>query len=473
GPAPPASGRAHGRTCKEVRHAHATRSSLSPQLFPQHRPPTPEEPPVDRLFRLRRHSRPPAGRSRMPMPGRNAPLSRGRSSPARPPEPRPRAAPRPRRRPGRPTPCPGGPRGGRRMRGAARPRTGGVSRVHPEPVREPAPPLRRQPRSGNPRPLVRRLSKVAPHPVAGTGGRDVGAPGCLCPRPARPLHRGHAPLADRNPRGVRQPEGRLMSAAAIPNDLLQATQILLRAATEQVETVTLGRAWDLYAGAYGTQVRSFDSDVGRMKHLTRILGADRQLAMLSLADVDAYRAQRRTETTCRGGTPSVATLNREVEVLARVVAFAVSRKLLRANPLGGLQYPPEHNIREVVVDDALLERILAACKSWLRTFVLVAIDSGCRRNELVRLRWDEIDQERGLIRVETNDTKTRKGRVTILSARARESLLDVPRRSQWVFSNQHGDHFHPAAVTAKFRQTLNAAGITDAAGREIVLHDLR
>jgi len=264
-----------------------------------------------------------------------------------------------------------------------------------------------------------------------------------------------------------------MSAAAIPNDLLQAAQILLRAATEQVETVTLGRAWDLYAGAYGTQVRSFDSDVGRMKHLTRILGADRQLAMLSLADVDAYRAQRRTETTCRGGTPSVATLNREVEVLARVVAFAVSRKLLRANPLGGLQYPPEHNIREVVVDDALLERILAACKSWLRTFVLVAIDSGCRRNELVRLRWDEIDQERGLIRVETNDTKTRKGRVTILSARARESLLDVPRRSQWVFSNQHGDHFHPAAVTAKFRQTLNAAGITDAAGREIVLHDLR
>lgn len=262
---------------------------------------------------------------------------------------------------------------------------------------------------------------------------------------------------------------------ATPNFSAELLNALLLHVQQQLPTdiLTLGRAWELYVAARSGQVRSHDSDIGRMGHLQRILCSDRQVATLTLTDIDAYRAQRRTELTIRKTTPSVATLNREIEVLARVISFAVSRKLLRSNPLAGLQYEPEHNTREVIVDDALLERILAVCKSWLRTFVLVAIDSGCRRNELVRLRWDEIDQERGLIRIETNDTKTRKGRVTVLSERAREALLDVARRSQWVFSNQNGDRFHPAHVTKHFRETMQRAGITDAAGREILLHDLR
>jgi integrase len=249
-------------------------------------------------------------------------------------------------------------------------------------------------------------------------------------------------------------------------------QLGIDAATR--DTLTLTRAWDAWCNANTGRVRSIDSDRGRVRHLFRLFGLERRLATLTLEDVDAYRAQRRREITVRKGPPSPATRNREVELLARLVAFAVTRRLLRSNPLEGLEFEPEDNIREVVVKEELLERILAACVPWLRAFVLVAIDSGMRREEVVRLRWEQIDDEQGLISVFAVDTKTRQARNTILSDRARDAIAALPRTGRWVFmSPVTGQHLHADFVGKTFRLAMVDAGITAPDGRQIWLHDLR
>jgi integrase len=240
------------------------------------------------------------------------------------------------------------------------------------------------------------------------------------------------------------------------------------------DTLTLSRAWDVYCNANGGRVRSLDTDRGRARHLFAFFGPDKRCATLTLEDVDAYRAQRRREVTVRKGPPSPATRNREVELLARLLAFAVSRRLLAANPLSGVEYEPQDNVREVVVKEDLLERILAVCAPWLRAFVLVAIDSGMRRTEIATLRWDRVDLEQGLINLSAVSTKTRLARTTILSDRARRAIADLPRSERWVFpSSRTAGHIDPSHVTSAFRWTLKDAGIAAPDGGPIWLHDLR
>jgi integrase len=238
--------------------------------------------------------------------------------------------------------------------------------------------------------------------------------------------------------------------------------------------LTLRRAWESYEAANLFRVRSLATDRGRIEHVLGFFGKATPAATLTFKDVDSYRRLRRGEITIRKSAPSAATLNREIELLARILAFAVSRKLLAVNPLASVEYEPEDNVRQVVVKEELLGQVLAACRGWLRPFVLLAIDSGMRRTEIVKLRWSQVDEKAGLIDLAAVDTKTRQPRTTILSDRARAAIAELPRAETWVFTNPRtGKHYDPAAVTQCFRKAMVDAGITAADGREIWLHDCR
>ncbi len=237
--------------------------------------------------------------------------------------------------------------------------------------------------------------------------------------------------------------------------------------------LTLERAWQVYQSANAHRLRALDTERGRIAHLLGFFGQGRQAAGLTFEDVDAYRYHRRSTITIRKTPPTTTTLNREVEVLARILGFAASRGLINANPLASIEYEPEHNIRPVVVGEDLLARVVDVCRGWLRAFVLLAIDSGMRRTEIVKLRWSQVDEQGGLIHLHAAETKTREARSTILSDRALAAIAELPRGATWVFTNPRtGRHYEPTAVTQAFRKTMTDGGVT-ADGREIWLHDLR
>lgn len=77
---------------------------------------------------------------------------------------------------------------------------------------------------------------------------------------------------------------------------------------------------------------SHGTDRGRAAHLLQHLGAVTASA-LTLADIEAYREARLSETTKRGSVPSPATLDREIELLKRIPNKAVAYKKLSANPI--------------------------------------------------------------------------------------------------------------------------------------------
>lgn len=96
--------------------------------------------------------------------------------------------------------------------------------------------------------------------------------------------------------------------------------------------------------------------------------------------------------------------------------------------------------------------------------------TGCRKSEILNLRWAEVDFERGLLNLEQSKT----GRKTVvLNAPALQILSDMPRVGEHVFPGD--DAKAPrSSVTAHWYRVRARAGLDGADGKPPVrLHDLR
>lgn len=214
--------------------------------------------------------------------------------------------------------------------------------------------------------------------------------------------------------------------------------------------------------------RSWKSDRSRAAHLSRHLGAE-LAATLTRANVEAYRNRRFSETTVRGKKPSPATLDREIELLKRALNFAVACGELDANPLAGTPMLNVPNVREVTLSEADLERLLDVAEEPLRTVLLIAYDTGFRKQEVLGLRWSKIDQRAGCVRLTAADTKSKKPRIVYLSRRAMEAIERLPRilRSPYLFARPGtGKRVHD--VRKQWAKVLEATNLPD-----VWFHDSR
>jgi integrase len=206
---------------------------------------------------------------------------------------------------------------------------------------------------------------------------------------------------------------------------------------------TVSKALETYEAISKRDNDSWKSDAARGRTLRRHLGETKCIA-LTREHVEQFRTARLGEKTRRGLPPAPATLDREVELLVRALNYAVSCGSLAANPVAGIPFLRKPNVREVVVDEADFERLLAAADEPLRTVALVSFDTGLRKGEVLRLRWEQVDLRARCLRLRPQDTKEERGRVVYLTARSCASIKSLPRplRSPWVFTSpETGSHF--------------------------------
>jgi integrase len=240
------------------------------------------------------------------------------------------------------------------------------------------------------------------------------------------------------------------------------------AARPEEASFSVAEAWELYEPKAKRDNDSWRSDRSYSRHLIRLMGSVRCSA-LTLETVDGYRSQRGTETTRRGAAPARATLDREVELLRRMLSYAVACKRLEHNPLAGVSMLGRNNIRRRVVGEAEFAALLEGAPARLRPILVLAYDTGMRKREILDLRWDRVDLREGVIRLEPSDTKEERHRVIYLTARARVALGRTPRRLRcpWVFPNpQMGKPY--GDIRKVFAGACRAAGIEG-----LWFHDLR
>jgi len=190
---------------------------------------------------------------------------------------------------------------------------------------------------------------------------------------------------------------------------------------------------------------------------------------LTVRHVEEYRVGRSTEKTRRGGPPSPATLDREVELLKRVLNHAVRLGTLRHNPIAEARLLRKPNVRRMVVDEEMFGRLFEASEEPLRPILLAAFDTGMRKREVLDLAWEQVDLRSGTITLAPQDTKSEAPRLVMLTARLAAALKELPRGigAAPVFPNpKTGKPWED--LRRSFGRAVHKAGL-----RGLWFHDLR
>ena len=246
--------------------------------------------------------------------------------------------------------------------------------------------------------------------------------------------------------------------------------------TKRRKLKTVAQLWDNYKIISERDHRSWETERGRAAHLERHLG--KYVAEeLTARHVEAYRSVRLRETTVRGRPPSVASLNREVGLLKRMINYAVRNGDAKANPISHVTKLKENNIRHVVIDEEKFQQLYIAAEAWLKPILTVAFDTGMRQGEILNLTWQRVNLSNGTISLRGEDTKTASPRLIVLTSRVIETLKALPRpiNGGFVFrSRRRREKEGPLIDIRKgFARACEKAGIPQGLDGGIIFHDLR
>src|SRR4051812_5056926 len=120
-----------------------------------------------------------------------------------------------------------------------------------------------------------------------------------------------------------------------------------------------------------------------------------------------------------------ATVNRWLEALRR--AYALGMKQLppivyTVPDIGSLMLDETDNVREGFLEHEEYVALRAELPHHLRLVLVIGYHFGMRRAEILSLRWDQVDWEENLIRLEKRQTKGKQSRVAPLYGEVRAWL---------------------------------------------------
>ena len=226
-----------------------------------------------------------------------------------------------------------------------------------------------------------------------------------------------------------------------------------------------------YLQAIQNEIRSTDRYRDCAKRLYEVFSG-RVLSELNAADIRNYIAKRRQD-----GRKN-ATINRELSVLSSAINYArrewdweIPNPVLGRKPRNG-----EGRVRWLT--QAQAQALIRAAESHpysrhLADFIRLALNTGCRKGELLGLEWSRVDLTHGLFYLEAEHTKGKRRASIPLNEGAREALLNRARfrathcpDSRWVFCSKKGSRV--LDVKTSFDTACRKAGIED-----FRPHDLR
>ena len=159
------------------------------------------------------------------------------------------------------------------------------------------------------------------------------------------------------------------------------------------------------------------------------------VASEKIADMDLFKAQ---EIILSMAHLSKATQRRRLVVLQEYYKYAIKYKKASYNPFYDVERirQTKRDVRDRAYTKKDLELLFKALNKenlFWRTFFILAIDSGCRRGELVGLQWNNINFQESTIIVKNSayslnnkmnikDTKGKKDRLINISAETAELL---------------------------------------------------
>ena len=200
---------------------------------------------------------------------------------------------------------------------------------------------------------------------------------------------------------------------------------------KKLQQVTLGELVVRYRNDVSVKKRGSDVERIVLAAFMRHPICRKRLSDIDAEDFAAYRDER-----LKSVKPS--TLKREFSPLHNLFALAKDEWALplRANPLDKVRLPSPPNNRERRLKEGELERLILAsrsCRSGLiAPIILLAVETGMRRGEILSLKWEHIQQTEPSSLFIAH-SKNGHARSLPLTKASREVLDTVPRTDVRVF----------------------------------------
>jgi integrase len=204
-------------------------------------------------------------------------------------------------------------------------------------------------------------------------------------------------------------------------------------------------------------------DEGSFKHLSRFFTGF-TLAEIRPEAISKYKSMRRTE----GAKP--ATIARELEVLRHALNLAIREwEWIERNPFEKVKIEKPNNKIERWLTLEEEQVLLEASLPWLREIIVFALHSGMRQNEILTLKWPQIDLKRRTATLLV--TKNKERRTVPLNKTILELLKNkskVRHISGYIFVSQAGTKINARNLLRAYYSARKKANVED-----VRFHDLR
>ena len=164
---------------------------------------------------------------------------------------------------------------------------------------------------------------------------------------------------------------------------------------------------------------------------------------------------------------SPSSTNRALTRLKAIFNKAIVWKKFNGdNPVKGIKFFKENNIRLRFLEKEEIARLLSNSNDYLRPIVIVALNTGMRRGEIYNLKWHDIDFKRSIIYL--LQTKNGEKREIPMNETIKAELIKVRKdpNSPYVFHNDDGRPFYN--LRKSFFTACKKSGIIN-----FRFHDLR
>lgn len=220
-----------------------------------------------------------------------------------------------------------------------------------------------------------------------------------------------------------------------------------------------------------TGLRSWKAPQAFLETLIEHFGGKR-IREITHDDIEQFKLSRLRLPTKRGTQRTIASVNRELELMRAVMRFASRQGYIYRSPFetgATIISKADEARRERVLTHDEEARLLAACtgrRSHLYALLVCALDTAMRRGELFKLRWRDVDLYAREITITAMNSKTARARKVAMTPRVFAALEAIhqsapPNNDLLVFG-----------ITDTIKKSF-AAACRDAGITEFRFHDCR
>ena len=139
---------------------------------------------------------------------------------------------------------------------------------------------------------------------------------------------------------------------------------------------------------------SYNRDIASVKRLKEVFHG-MPVAKVTAQELERYKNMRREEV-------KPATINRELSCIKHMFTKAVHWDYLPENTLRTVAKFKEPPGRTRYLNEEEIERLLYCCAEHLKPIVIMAMNTGMRKGEILNLKWSDIDMINRVIMVRTS-----------------------------------------------------------------------